>query len=169
MAQADELPPPIKSMDFYEIIKNLLATQDTVQPAPGTTPIEILKKHLKHYIHSTQATSYNSFKSGNVLKDDTYAYFVYDEFYNDLKDNEWKKDSSRTSYMIEKMFEKEDADLPKPQFDKKKRFPGKDKKTGKSYPGVSGCAVIPLYLFEKDQDDEDVIEIAKFKQEEEII
>jgi hypothetical protein len=169
MAQADELPPPIKSMEFYEIIKVLLATQDTVQPAPGTTPIEILKKHLKYYIHNTQATSYNSFKSGNVLKDKEFAYFVYDEFYNDLKDNDWKKDSSRTSYMIEKMFEKEDESLPRPQFDRKKRFPGKDKKTGKSYPGVNGCAVIPLYLFEKDEDDEDVVEITEFKKEEEIV
>ncbi len=169
MSQADELPPPIKAMDFYEIIKTLLATQDTVQPAPGTTPMEILKKHLKHYIHNTTATTHNSFKSGNVLKDETYAYFVYDEFYNDLKDNEWKKDSSRTSYMIEKMFEKQKDNLIKPEFGKKKRFPGKDKKTGKSYPGVNGCAMIPLYLFEKDEDDLEVIEISEFKKKEEDI
>jgi hypothetical protein len=166
MAQADELPPVVKGQEFYEIIKALLATQDTVQPAPGTTPIEILKKHLKQYIHSTEATSHNSFKSGNVLKDDTYAYFVFDEFYNDLKDNEWKKDASRTSHMIIKMFEKEEEHLPKPQFGKKKRFPGKDKRTDKPYPGVNGCAMIPLYLFEKDEDDEDIVEISDFKQEE---
>ena len=169
MAQADFPPPPIKGMDFFEIQKALFSTIDTVQPAPGTTPIEILNKHLKHYIHSTEATSHNSFKSGNVLKDDTYAYFVYDEFFNDLKDNEWKKDSSRTSYMIEKMFETEEDKLPKPQFGKKKRFPGKDKKTDKPFPGVNGCAVIPLYLFKKDEDDADVIELAKFKKTEEIV
>ena len=39
-----------------------------------------------------------------------------------------RKDSSRTSHMIEKMFEKERRSLPKPEFGKKKRFPGKDKK-----------------------------------------
>ena len=167
MAQADELPPPIKAMEFYEIIKALVASQDTVQPAPGTTPMEILKKHLKHYIHSTNATSYNSFRSGNVLKDETFAYFVFDEFYNDLKDNEWKKDSSRTSYMITKMFEKEEESLPKPEFGIKKRYPGKDKKTGKAYSGIPGCAKIPLYLF-KDVE-EDVIEIADFKKPEEIV
>ena len=160
MAQADFPPPPIKGMDFFEIQKALFSTIDTVQPAPGTTPMEILKKHLKDYIHSTEATSHNSFKSGNVLKDDTYAYFVYDEFFNDLKDNEWKKDSSRTSYMIEKMFEKEKDHMPKPQFGKKKRFPGKDKKTDKPYPGVNGCAVIPLYLFkEEEMEVEEIIEI----------
>ena len=164
MAQADDIPPPIKGMEFYEIIKALVATQDTVQPAPGTTPMEILKKHLKQYIHSTNATSYNSFKSGNVLKDETYAYFVFDEFYNDLKDNEWRKDASRTSYMITKMFEKEEEHLPKPDFDVRKRFPGKDKKTNKPYTGIPGCAKIPLYLFE--DIDEDVIEIENFKKEE---
>ena len=169
MAQADFPPPPIKGMDFFEIQKALFSTIDTVQPAPGTTPMEILKKHLKDYIHSTEATSHNSFKSGNVLKDDTYAYFVYDEFFNDLKDNEWKKDSSRTSYMIEKMFEKEKDHMPKPQFGKKKRFPGKDKKTDKPYPGVNGCAVIPLYLFKKDEDDADIVELAEFKKPEEIV
>jgi len=167
MAQADEIPPPIKAMDFYEIIKALVATQDTVQPAPGTTPMEILKKHLKHYIHSTTATSYNSFRSGNVLKDETYAYFVFDEFYNDLKDNEWRKDSSRTSYMITKMFEKEEEHLPKPDFGIKKRFPGKDKKTGKPYSGITGCAKIPLYLFEEKE--EDVIEIQDYEKPEEIV
>ena len=63
-------------------------------------------------------------------------------FITSLKENEWKKDSSRTSHMIEKMFDKEKDDLkvPKPEFGKKKRFPGKDKKTNKPYPGVDGCA-----------------------------
>jgi hypothetical protein len=167
MAQADELPPIVKGQEFYEIIKSLLATQDTVQPAPGTTPIDILKKHLKYYIHNTNATSYNSFKSGNVLKDETYAYFVYDEFYNDLKDNDWKKDSSRTSYMITKMFEKEDENLPKPEFDVKKRFPGVNKKTNKPYSGINGCAKIPLYLF--NDKEEDVIEIAEYENKEDIV
>ena len=167
MAQADELPPVVKGQEFYEIIKALLSTQDTVQPAPGTTPMDILKKHLKYYIHSTNATSYNSFKSGNVLKDETFAYFVYDEFYNDLKDNDWKKDSSRTSYMIIKMFEKEDENLPKPEFDLKKRFPGTNKKTNKPYSGVNGCAKIPLYFFEDME--EDVIEIAEYENKEDIV
>jgi hypothetical protein len=167
MAQADELPPVVKGQEFYEIIKALLSTQDTVQPAPGTTPMDILKKHLKYYIHSTNATSYNSFKSGNVLKDETFAYFVYDEFYNDLKDNDWKKDSSRTSYMIIKMFEKEDENLPKPEFDLKKRFPGTNKKTNKPYSGINGCAKIPLYFFEDME--EDVIEIAEYENKEDIV
>ena len=75
----------------------------------------------------------------------------------------------RTSYMMEKMFEKEKDHMPKPQFGKKKRFPGKDKKTDKPYPGVNGCAVIPLYLFKKDEDDADIVELAEFKKPEEIV
>jgi hypothetical protein len=159
MAQVDVLPPPIKAMEFYEMINALLDTVDTVQPAPGTRPMEILKKLLREHINGPQATTYNSFLSGNVLKDKEYAYFVYDDFYNFLKENEWKKDASRTSYMIEKMFEKEKDHLPKPGFGKKKRFPGTNKKTNKPYPGVNGCAAIPLYLFKEEEEVEEIVEI----------
>jgi len=157
MAQADVFPPPIKAMDFHAMINALLDTVDTVQPAPGTRPIEILKKLLKEHINGPQATTHNSFLSGNVLKDTEYAYFVYDDFFNFLKENEWRKDSSRTSYMIEKMFENEKDHLPKPEFGKKKRFPGINKKTNKPYPGVNHCAKIPLYLFKEDEEVEEVI------------
>ena len=168
MAQADILPPPIKAMDFYEIQKALLTTIDIVQPAPGTRPYEILTKYLTNFINETKATNYHSFKSGNVFKDEVYAYFVYDEFFSYLKDREWKKDSSRTSHMIEKLFEKEEYEgQPKPEFDQRKRYPGKDKKTGKAYPGVRGCAVIPLYLFEKEE--EDVEEIVDIEDEKDIV
>ena len=160
MAQADIFPPPIKTTQFWEMINALLDTQDTVQPAPGTRPTEILKKLLKEHINGPQATTYNSFLSGNVLKDENYAYFVYDDFYTFLKENDWKKDSSRTSYMIEKMFESKDKDddLPKPDFGIKKRFPGTNKKTNKPYPGVNHCAKIPLYLFEEEEEVEEIIE-----------
>ena len=150
MAQADIPPPPIKGMEFFEIIKALFSNIDTVQPAPGTRPHEILHKHLNNFVNGSKATNYHSFKSGNVFKDEVYAYFVYDEFYIFLKEREWKKDSSRTSHMIEKLFDKEEFEgRPKPEFNKKKRFPGKDKKTDKPYPGVGGCAMIPLYIIEK--------------------
>jgi len=165
MAQANILPPPVKGMEFYEIINALLTTIDTVQPAPGTRPSEILKKHLREYINGPQATTHTSFASGNVLKDDNYAYFVYDEYYNDLKDNGWKKDASRTSYMIEQLFD--DEDKLKPEFGKKKRFPGKNKKTGKPNPGVNGCAAIPLHIFDKE--DDEIEEIVHFEKEEEIV
>tara|TARA_R110002124_G_scaffold157903_2_gene324929 strand:+ start:1002 stop:2645 length:1644 start_codon:yes stop_codon:yes gene_type:complete len=164
MAQVNVLPPPIKPLDFHVMINGLLDTLDTVQPAPGTRPMEILKKHLKEYINGTQAKTYASFESGNVLKDEVYSYFVYDEFYNELKENGWRKDSSRTSHMIQKMFDTKDDLLPQPEFGKKKRFPGKHKKTGKPYPGVNGCVSIPLYLFDKEE--EDVEETADFTEEE---
>ena len=168
MAQADIFPPPIKAMDFHAMINALLDTQDTVQPAPGTRPIEILKKLIREHINGPQATTHNSFLSGNVLKDETYAYFVYDDFYNFLKENEWKKDASRTSYMIEKMFENEKDHLPKPEFGKKKRFPGRNKKTDKPNPGVNGCAFIPLYLF-KEEEDMEVEEIIEIENEDDIV
>jgi len=164
MAQVNVLPPPIKPLDFHALINALLDTVDTVQPAPGTRPMEILKKHLKEYINGTQAKTYASFESGNVLKDEVYAYFVYDEFYNELKENGWRKDSSRTSHMIQKMFDTKDDSLPQPEFGKKKRFPGKHKKTGKPYPGVNGCVAVPLYLFDKEE--EDIEETADFTEEE---
>ena len=163
MAQADVFPPPIKAMEFYEMINALLDGVDTIQPAPGTRPIEILKKLLQEHINGPQATTFNSFQSGNVLKDNTYAWFIYDEFYNFLKENEWKKDASRTSYMITKMFEKEDEELPKPEFGKKKRFPGINKKTNEPYPGVNGCAKIPLYLFEEEVEVEEIMEVESTK------
>ena len=168
MAQADIPPPPIKGMEFFEIIKALFANIDTVQPAPGTRPYEILHKHLNNYINGSKATNYHSFKSGNVFKDEVYAHFVYDEFYNYLKEREWRKDSSRTSHMIEKLFDKEEfKDQPKPEFNKKKRFPGKDKKTSKPFPGVGGCAMIPLYILEKE--DEDVEDILPIEDQEDIV
>ena len=168
MAQADIPPPPIKGMEFFEIIKALFSNIDTVQPAPGTRPHEILHKHLNNFVNGSKATNYHSFKSGNVFKDEVYAYFVYDEFYIYLKEREWRKDSSRTSHMIEKLFDKEEFEgRPKPEFNKKKRFPGKDKKTNKPYPGVGGCAMIPLSIIEKE--DEDVEDIVHIEDQEDIV
>jgi len=61
--------------------------------------------------------------------------------------------------MIEKMFEHEKDHLPKPEFGKKKRFPGTNKRTNKPYPGVNGCAAIPLYLFKEEEEVEEIVEI----------
>ena len=167
MAQADIVPPPKKSNEYFEMIDGLFNSIDVVQPAPGTRPLEKLKKHLEKFINGPQANSHITFKNGNVLKDKQNAYFVFDEFYSDLRDNEWKKDESRTSYMIEKLYEKEkEKGLPGPEFGKKKRYPGKDKE-GKPFPGVNGCAMIPLHIFEDEEDE--VEEIAKFKIPEEIV
>ena len=158
MAQADILPPPLKQMDFYEIQKALLATIDVVQPAPGTSPLDILKKNLEAYVNGAQATNYHSFKSGSPFKDKDYVYFIYDSFYNDfLKDRDWKKDISKTSYMIVKLFEK-DKTGKEVKFDVRKRYPGKDS-DGKPFPAIRGCVKLPLYLFEKEEEVDENIEI----------
>jgi hypothetical protein len=52
---------------------------------------------------------------------------------------------------------------------KRKDFQVEDKKTDKPYPGVNGCAMIPLYFFELEKDDADVIQIADYKKKEEIV
>ena len=157
MAQTGIVPPPVKAMEFWEIQEALFTKMDVVQPAHGTRPLEILKKHLEEYINGPQATGYNSFKSGNVLKDEDYAYFVYDEFFDFIKEREWKKDISRTSHMIVKIFEIQKGEKEREEevlFDLRKRYPGKDKE-GKPWPGVRGCVQIPLYKFEKEEDVEE--------------
>ena len=158
MAQADQPPPPIKPMDFHEIIESLFSTIDVVQPAPGTSPLDILKKNLEGYINGAQATNYHSFKSGSPFKDKEFVYFIYDSFYNDyLKDRDWKKDISKTSYMIIKLFEKDKMDKDV-KFDIRKRYPGKDSE-GKPFPAIRGCVKIPLYLFDKEEEVDENIEI----------
>ena len=62
MAQADYSTSTYKSNGLSCMINALLDTIDTVQPAPGTRPMEILKKHLKDYINGTEATTHNHLK-----------------------------------------------------------------------------------------------------------
>ena len=78
--------------------------------------------------------------------------WIYTQFENKLIEavHKMSKASSKEEF----------KDQPKPEFNKKKRFPGKDKKTNKPYPGVGGCAMVPLYIIEKEDDDvEDILHI----------
>ena len=106
-AQADMLPPSIKSTDFQPMIHNLMQSIDVMQPASGTTPREILFELTKEYLNGVRATSHNSFASGAVLEEDEYVYFKFQPYYDELKRNEWKKDEQRTSYILHTLFKGE--------------------------------------------------------------
>ena len=165
MEQAFIVPPNIKGNDFIEIMKMLFDKEkvETIEPAAGTSPKYMLKKHLEKYIYGPKATTYKSFESGKPLTDDQYAWFVYDEFYAELKTRECKIDPQRTSYMIKELFRSESKDQ-KALFNKPKRFPGKNS-NGEYFPPIKVLR-IPLYIFEERKN---IKEIVDFEDEDEII
>tara|TARA_Y100001938_G_scaffold64533_2_gene89740 strand:- start:7346 stop:8974 length:1629 start_codon:yes stop_codon:yes gene_type:complete len=167
MEQAHIVPPSIKGNEFDAVLKGLFEMKDIdiIEPASGTNPLDILHKHLQDYINGVQATSHNSFKNGGVLKDDNYAYFVYDVFYDDLKSKEWRYDTARTSIMISRDLFKTDKKEEQAVFDCQKRFPGKDT-NGEYYPGLRGIVRIPLNKFEKEKEVEELI---KFTKDEDVV
>jgi len=165
MEQAFTVPPNIKGNEFITIMSTLFDKEkvETIEPAEGTSPTDILLKYLEKYIYGPKATTHKSFESGKPLVDGKYAWFVYDEFYSDLKTKEWKTDPQRTSYMIKELFKSEDKEK-KALFNKAKRFPGKDKDNN-YFPPIKVLR-IPLYLFEEKKDIQEIIE---FEDEEDII
>jgi hypothetical protein len=165
MEQAFIVPPNLKGNDFIEIMQLLFDKEkvETIEPVEGTSPMDILLKNLEKYVYGPRATTYKSFESGKPLVDEKYAWFVYDEFYSDLKTKEWKTDPQRTSYMIKELFKSDDKEK-KALFNKPKRFPGKDKNDD-YFPPIKVLRV-PLYVFEEKKE---VDEIVQFEDEEDII
>jgi hypothetical protein len=165
MEQAFIVPPNLKGNDFIEIMQLLFDKEkvETIEPVEGTSPMDILLKNLEKYIYGPKATTYKSFESGKPLVDENDAWFVYDEFYSDLKTREWKTDPQRTSNMIKELFKSDDKDK-KALFNKPKRFPGKDKDDN-YFPPIKVLR-IPLHIFEERKQ---VQEIVDFEDEEDII
>jgi hypothetical protein len=165
MEQAFVVSPNVKGNEFIEIMRALFDKEkvEIIEPAEGTSPTDVLQKHLHKYIYGPRATTYKSFESGKPFIDNQYAWFVYDEFYADLKTKEWKIDPQRTSYMIREIFKSENKDK-KALFNKPKRFPGKNS-NGDYFPPIKALR-IPLYLFEEKKD---VKEIVEFEDEEDIL
>lgn len=85
-------------------MENLFETLNTESPPPGTSDKELLQKHLEDYINGPPAVSDASFRSGSTLKEDGYAYFCFDPFYNHLKNKEWKVKMNKTGRMMEDFF-----------------------------------------------------------------
>jgi hypothetical protein len=160
--QAHVMAPSIKKNDFETIIKMLSTPKDKIEiiePAEGTSPLEVLKKLLQKHIYGAQATSHSSFESGRPLVETKFAWFVFDKFFDKLKNEEWKYDAQKTSYMISnELFDNEDSDEEKRAlFGKPKRFPGRNN-NGEYWRPIR-VARIPLYLFEEPEDIDEKIEI----------
>jgi hypothetical protein len=105
----------VKGDDFENVIAKLLPPVEIHQPPKGTTPDELLHEYLEEYLNGPKAKSYASFKSGAVLIEEGYAYFKFTNFYNTLKNKEWKENKSRTAQRIKERYQAE--------FGIKKRFP----------------------------------------------
>ena len=82
--QTSIFPPIIKNNEYQPILDALWATKEDIKPPAGTNPIEMLKKYLEDYVNGPEATTYASFKSGAVLKDEEHYYFDYDKFYEEI-------------------------------------------------------------------------------------
>ena len=154
--------PTIKQDKFDQILKALSSPEDKVEiiePAEGTSPIDILKKLLEKHIYGAQATNYMSFESGRPLVEGEFAWFVFDKFFDKLKNEEWKYDAQKTSYMIShELFNNEDKDQNRRAlFGKQKRFPGQDDE-GNYFKAIR-TARIPLHIFEKPEEVKETIEI----------
>mgnify|MGYP003126954535 FL=1 len=149
-------PPRLKNDDMQNILDNLWQGMKTEKAPPGTSPKEILHKHLDDYIHGVPAVSDASFRSGSTLIDDGYAYFVFDPFYNFLKNKEWKSKIDRTGQMMMDFFEAELRSL--------KRYPKKE--TEKKSHNPVRCVKISMRFFERE---ENQIEIITMKSKKDIL
>ena len=159
--QALIVAPSIKQDQFDEILKSISGKDkiEIIEPAEGTSPIDILKKLLEKHIYGAQATNYMSFESGRPLVEGEFAWFVFDKFFDKLKNEEWKYDAQKTSYMIShELFNNEDKDQNrKVLFGKQKRFPGQDDE-GNYFKAIR-TSRIPLHIFEKPEEVKETIEI----------
>jgi len=117
-AAADMVPPKIKQDEFQDILDNLFPPKLTTPPPKGTTPNELLEDYLLTYLNGPKAKTHASFKTGAVLIEGNYAYFVYASFFNTLKNKEWKEGRGPTGEKMKELFE---AD-----FNAQKRFPKLD-------------------------------------------
>ena len=164
--QALIVAPSIKQDQFDEILKSISGKEkiEIIEPAEGTSPTEILKKLLEKHIYGAQATSFMSFSSGRPLVEENFAWFIFDKFLDKLKNEEWKHDAQKTSYMIEReLFNHKDKDEDKRvMFGKQKRYPGKDD-DGKPFKALR-VARIPLFLFEEKEEVNETIEIESEEQ-----
>jgi len=152
--QAIIVAPTIKQDQFDLLLKSISSKDkiEIIEPAEGTSPIEILKKLLEKHIFGAQATSFMSFESGRPLVQGKFAWFVFGKFYEKLKNEEWKYDQQKTSFMIEyELFDADDLDKDKRALmNAPKRFPGKDDE-GQPFNPIK-AARIPLFIFDKPEE-----------------
>ena len=139
------------------ILDNLWQGMKIQKAPPGTSPKEILHKHLEDYVYGVPAVSDAAFRSGSTLIDtDGYAYFVYDPFYNFLKNKEWKIKIDKTGQML--------IDFFKAELGHGKRYPKKP--TQKKSNNPVRCVKIPMSNFTKEENE---IEILPMKSKKDIL
>jgi hypothetical protein len=126
-AAADMIPPKIKQNEFQDILDNLFPPKLTTPPPKGTSPDELLEEYLLKYLNGPKAGTYAAFKTGAVLIEEQHAYFLYNSFFDSLKNKEWKDDRGKTAEHMTRLFNAE--------FGHGKRFP-KKKGDRESYPPV---------------------------------
>ena len=113
--QTPIFPPILKQNEYQVILDTLWANMETIKPPAGTNPLDMLKKQLIDFVNGPQASTFAAFKTGAVLAEDNYYFFIYDSFYEELKRGDWVKERSRTATMIGQYFGGE--------FSCQKRFP----------------------------------------------
>ena len=123
------IPPKLKSYEFQDILDNLFPPKLITSPPKGTSPEELLEEYLVAYLKGPKAENYAAFKSGATLIDGDEAFFTYNNFFNSLKNKEWKEKRDRTAEMMVTLF--------KAEFAVKKRFPKKNGDEDNKYPAVS--------------------------------
>ena len=150
-------PPRIKDDDMQTVLDTLWQGMKIEKAPPGTSPKEILHKHLEDYVYGVPAVSDAAFRSGSTLIDtDGFAYFVYDPFYNFLKNKEWKNKIDKTGQML--------IDFFKAELGHGKRYPKKP--TQKKSNNPVRCVKIPMSNFKKEENE---IEILPMKSKKDIL
>jgi hypothetical protein len=134
-------PPRIKQDEFQAILNELYDGMKVENPPAGTSPKEILQRHIFDYLHGVQAISDTSFKAGSVLKDEGDAFFVFTPFYEFLKTREWKTKIDRTAHWMKEWFGAEHQ--------VQKRYPKKD--TEKTSNNPVRCTKISMTKFKKEE------------------
>ena len=155
-AHSPIFPPRVTNKDYQLIMENLFETLNTESPPPGTSDKELLQKHLEDYINGPPAVSDASFRSGSTLKEDGYAYFCFDPFYNHLKNKEWKVKMNKTGRMMEDFF--------KAELQHQKRYPKKETESKSNNP--VRCVRISMNYF---NDEHNSVEVLPMKDQENIL
>ena len=143
-ATADKVPPKIKQDEFQDILDNLFPPKMITSPPKGTTPDELLHQYVLQYLNGPKAETHAAFKTGAVLIENNEAFFGYSDFFNSLKNKEWKYSRGKTAENMQRLFEAE--------FGIQKRFPGKDT-NGEYFTAVSVVKIslekFPEFLSDK--------------------
>ena len=78
---------------------------------------EMIEEYLLKYLNGPKAATYAAFKTGAVIIEGMEAFFIYNSFFDSLKNKEWKESKGLTAERLTRLF--------KAEFGIGKRFPKK--------------------------------------------